>query len=508
VPHLVRELSAASAERDGVWQPRTDVVVERADGPGRFTAVSGPFEGYERTLSVEGGILTEDLRYRMAAGFRGFPFGFLHRTALRRTGRSRPPWWGSPEVIDPRAAATIGSLCAIALVAGYLGTLLTQTVTFAADEFGSDTAAQSATLAFVRVGVLVTVLLTARADRRGRRRLLLLCASVGCAICGLSALSPNLAVLGLTQLGVRTMVTACTVLLTVIAAEEMPRGARAYGITLLGLSGALGVGVCLIALPLADVGDGGWRLLYLLPLLGLLVLRRAARNLPESRRFEVPHDEVAMAGHQRRLWLLAVSALLLNVFKDPASQLLNEFLRDERGFSAAKISVFSIATNVPGLLGVVVGGRLADVRGRRRIGAVAVLGGAGLTVVQMLSSGWTMWTWSLLASVIGAASLPALGVYGPELFPTSLRGRANGVIAVMATVGTVTGLLAAGVLSDRWDGLGPALAALSLGPAIVAILILVAYPETAKQELEELNPEDPALPGPDGISPGAWPASG
>jgi MFS family permease len=479
------------------------VVVERADGGDRVIAVTGPFEAYERTLVVEGDTATEHVRYRMAPGFRAFPFGLLHRTALRRPGRSRPPWWGSPEVIDARAASTIGPLCAIALVAGYLGTLLTQTVTFAADEFGSGTTAQGATLAFVRIGVLVTVLVTARADREGRRRLLLLCATVGCAICALSAASPNLAVLGLTQLAVRTMVAACTVLLTVIAAVEMPRGARAYGVTLHGLSGALGVGACLIALPLADVSEGGWRLLYLVPLIGILVLRRAARILPESRRFEVPHDDVAMAGHHRRLWLLAASALLLNLFKDPASQLLNEFLRDERGFSAARISLFSIATNLPGLLGVVVGGRLADVRGRRAIGAAAVLGGAAFTVVQMVSSGWSMWTWSIVASVIGAASLPALGVYGPELFPTSLRGRANGVIAVMATVGTVTGLLAAGVLTDRWDGLGPALAALSIGPAIVGVLILVAYPETAHQELEELNPEDPSLPARPAVRPDA-----
>ena len=73
-----------------------------------------------------------------------------------------------------------------------------------------------------------------------------------------------------------------------------------------------------------------------------------------------------------------MSAFLLNLFKDPASQLLNEFLRDERGFSAARISLFSVATNLPGFFGVLIGGRIADTRGRRGVGAVAVLGGAGV----------------------------------------------------------------------------------------------------------------------------------
>jgi MFS family permease len=92
--------------------------------------------------------------------------------------------------------------------------------------------------------------------------------------------------------------------------------------------------------------------------------------------------------------------------------------------------------------------------------------------------------------MIGAATVPALGVYGPELFPTSLRGRANGIIAILGVTGSVIGLLLAGFLSDRWNGLGPALALLSIGPALMAVLVLVAYPETAHRELEELNPED------------------
>ena len=93
-------------------------------------------------------------------------------------------------------------------------------------------------------------------------------------------------------------------------------------------------------------------------------------------------------------------------------------------------------------------------------------------------------------------TIPALGVYGPELFPTSLRGRANGIIAVLAVAGSVVGLLVAGYLSDRWGGLGPPLAVLSVGPLLMALLVLAAYPETAHRELEELNPEDEPPPRP------------
>src|SRR5690606_2423788 len=111
--------------------------------------------------------------------------------------------------------------------------------------------------------------------------------------------------------------------LAVLVAEEMPAGSRAYGISLLSMAGALGVGLALFALPLADTGEGGWRLLYGLGLVWLPVVGLVARHLGESRRFQATHAEAPMAGHGRRFWLLAVSALLLNLFTAPASQLMN-----------------------------------------------------------------------------------------------------------------------------------------------------------------------------------------
>ena len=98
---------------------------------------------------------------------------------------------------------------------------------------------------------------------------------------------------------------------------------------------------------------------------------------------------------------------------------------------------------------MLVGGHFADLRGRRQVGAIAVAGGVGLTVVMYLATGWGIWIASALGSIIGAAAVPALGVYGPELFPTSLRGKANGIIAILGVTGSVTGLAAAGYLSDR-----------------------------------------------------------
>jgi MFS family permease len=490
---LTRTIPAGAVdELDRARRARDDVVVEAADGDDTFRAEVGPFRRYERRLEgAPDGSTTETIDYAMAPLVYPVPFGLLYRRALRRApGPRRRPFWAPPETMDATAATSLGALCTLAIVLGYLGTLLTQTITFAADELDASDAAQGGTLAAVRVGVLGGIVLTTLADRRGRRRVLLGATTAACLLSALGALAPGLVAIGASQGLVRGMTTAGAVLLAVIAAEEMPAGSRAFAVSLLAMAGALGVGMCLWALPLADTGERGWRLLYLLALLGLPVVRAVGRHLGESRRFVVRHPDATLAGHGRRFWLLAVSALLLNLFTAPASQLMNEFLRDERGFSAARISLFTILTNTPGAIGVVVGGHLADVRGRRAVAAVGVAGGVGLTVAMVLSQGWPMWALSVGGAIIGAATVPALGVYGPELFPTGLRGQANGIIALLGVAGSVCGLLVAGALSDRWDALGPALAVLSVGPALMAVLVLVGYPETAHRELEELNPED------------------
>lgn len=477
-------------------QPRTGIVTEQEVEPGVFEAVAGPVHGYRRTVQVDGDRVGQVVVYRLHIPWFGWLFALPYRQALGRIGPPTIlPWWAPPAPLDERASTMLATLAALTAVGVYPGILLTQTIEFAREELGFSRAAQSVSLAVVRGDVLVALAVVTLADRRGRRRITLLALAGGCVMTALGALSPNLAMLTATQLVARGLLGAAGILITIMAAEEMPAGARAYAISILAVSGALGAGAALAALPLADIDPRGWRLVYAIAIVGAPLVALFGRTLVESRRFRAPHVDATLTGHGRRFWVLGASAFLFAIFWGPAAQYQNVFLRRERGFSAARISLFTVATNIWGGIGIVLGGRLADVRGRRIVAAVGILGGVGATLLMFFSWGWPVWAWSTVASIIGAATVPALGVYGPELFPTSLRGRANGIISGVGRAGSVLGLLVVAAAIGSRDDLAPLMSVLALGPALVIALVLFAYPETAHVELEDLNPEDVPPPG-------------
>lgn len=519
-----------AATLDRLRRPRQDIVAEREtdvaahDGPAAGSGVAerrtyaldeGPFTHYERTLTVDDGPtpgtfrVTQSFDYSIAVPLWKLLYAWpVRRALLRPDGHGRTPWWAPQARLDARAATVLGLVCSLSVICGYLGTVITQTITFAADEFGVSKAGQSDTLSAVRIGIVVSLAMTALADRRGRRRLALAGTALACVFTALGALSPDMWALGATQTIARGITTAVGVLIVVIAAEELPAGARAYGVSVLALSAALGSGMAVWALPLADLGPRAWRIIYVLPLLAVPFLPLVARRLPETRRFEAAREAHTVDAStprttiaRDRLALLCVAGFLLLVFRTPASQLQNEFLRDERGFSATKIAVFTVLTSTPAGIGVFLGGRLADSRGRRAIGAIGLVGGAAFTVLGFTSHGWTLWVASMIGMIVSSLTVGPLGVYGPELFTTRARGSANGLVTLAGVLGSVTGLTIAGRLGDRW-GLGAALAVLSVGPLLLALLVLRRFPETAHLELEQLNPTD-AQPPPSTVEPAA-----
>lgn len=480
--------------------PRDDIVVrEHAVGPRRFVG-EGPFTRWERVIdeTTDGGSTStvQVLEYSVAAPL----WGRLADVALRRV-IGQPPggrrWWTPPVRLSRRDSEVLARCATLAVIAGFLGGLVSQTITYASSEFGTTSSAQAGALAVIRVGALVTLFSLAAADRWGRRRLIhlsLLSASIAAFV---TAFAPNLTALTAAQLVCRGSVAAAALLIAVVCAEEMPAAARAFGIGITALAGGLGVGMVLWCLPVVDVGVGAWRLIYLLALPFGVVAGVTARRLPETARFDALTTAVRTAVRTgsrvdgRRLAAVGTTFFLLNCFAGPTSQLQNDYLRVARGLSGTQIAVFLLLTNTWGGLGVWGAARFSDRVSRRFTALVGLVGFAVGNAVMFSVGGVAMWVASLAGSVIGAAMIPSLGALQPELFPTRRRALSSGWTNIAAVSGSVFGLMVTGRIIDTEaaTGYGTAIPLLAMAPLLAAIL-MIWIPETAGRDLESINPDD------------------
>ena len=462
VPLNVTTIAKQWSVNDQPWliEPRTDIVQETlvhaepdiTDGTlARFVQMHGPFVHYERVVQRSGHTIAETTEFSVRIPW----FGWLFRLLMARFMRRRSPesqaraWWSPPTTISASEASILGLLAAASMLAAFINTLFTQTLTYSSEEFDISTTGQGLGAAVVRWGIIISIPIAMAADRIGRRRVMIRLAYIAPVIASLGALAPNFGVLVGTQAIGRPLALTLDLLIIVTAAEEMPRNARAYAVSILAMASGLGAGVAVAALPLAGLATWGWRLVFVIALVWLLVARHLRTSLPETRR-----------------------------------------LKEVRGFPAWQIALFTTVTAIPASVGLILGGRIADARGRRMLAASMIPLGTALVVSSFSVGGLGMWLSAGTGSVLIALAYPAMAVYRAELFPTQRRGRAASIITASSLLGGSIGLIAGGLMIDSGLSYGNVMAILAVGPLTVGLIVLVSYPETAHRELEDINPQD------------------
>ncbi len=498
---LIRRWPDTAEQRELLLTPRDDLVLEEpeptavgTDQPERFRQADGPFTVYERTVVADPDEqqLVETTRWAVTIPWFAWLFRWPVKRVIARDGSYRS-WWAPPDRLDATQLLVVGLLAAASMSAAFVNTLFTQTVNFAADDFGISDTGIGISGAIVRAGILIALPAAVIADRIGRRRVIVAVAWLGPLLSLLGAFAPSFVVLVISQTLARPMGIALAVLVGVVASEEMPRNSRAYAVSILAMAAGFGAGVAVLSLRFADIGESGWRYVYLVSAVWCIVALDLTRRLPETRRFAIAHVERTTRAPRvnlRRLALIASVAFIGNIFIAPASFFQNRYLADVRDFSGGMIGVFSIAVGTPASIGLILGGRVADTSGRRRLIAFTLPLGTAAIVAAFAVGGPPLWMFSLVGGILSSAAYPALVVYRTELFPTGNRSRAAGLITAAALFGGIGGLLATGWLLDAGWSYGQVMGVLGLCQLAVAVIVVAAYPETAHLELEALNPED------------------
>jgi putative MFS transporter len=367
----------------------------------------------------------------------------------------------------------------------------------------------------IRLGMLASFAVTLLADRMGRRRLLLITVIGFSFFTFVTAFARTPVEFMWAQVLARAFIGAEVMLAGVVIVEELSARDRGWGIGVLGALGALGHGGAAIGLGLIDVLPLGWRMLYLLGALPLLIVAWLRRNLPETERFEQhaatqlgessAHDVLRPLAHlftmyPRRLVSLSLLVFSFDLVHWTAFGFLAKMMQDLHGFDARVVATVVVVGGALGVMGNLVAGGLGGRIGWRPLiwALIALHGG----------SAWAFYNGGRMAAVgawIGMVfAATGLGVImkalGGELFPTSYRSTAAGTRLVVATLGGYVGYQTEGRLYPAaLASLGDVPGAEQLAHAvaitwmlpllIVPALLVLVIPETAGRELEDVSPE-------------------
>lgn len=387
--------------------------------------------------------------------------------------------------LSDRRILTLMALAA--LIISYSGSLISHTLPFARRDMTLTEGQMSWIFAATRFVALSAVLFSVYGDRYGRRRPFLLAFAIAPLANLMTALVPGAIAFTVLQSITRIGVVGAAALTIVFLAEELSPRLRGYGIGLAVLAGAVGNGLSLILLPIADRSTTSWRVLFALSAAGLFALPVLVRFLRESRaysppEYHVPFNAVIQEGHGQYLYTLGAMAFFVAAFAAPALDFALERLVDDLEWSTTAARNLLIVFSGLGTMGLLVGGRVADLVGRRPAELLALMMGLGGGIGFYVFDGAVMLAISLFFGTFGATALtPAFSAQRSELFPTRLRASAGAWVTNAGIVGSIFGFVVGGLAIDL-IGLSATIGALGLGLVLAAILAL-QLPETKGRDL-------------------------
>jgi putative MFS transporter len=376
-------------------------------------------------------------------------------------------------------------------------------------DFGLSRAAADIWVAAIYLGAAPALWLGRRADRHGRRGVLVI-AVAGYTVCSIAtALAPDMAVFVFVQFLARVFLAVQVAVAWTVAAEELPAQRRGFGFGVLALASALGTGqgAILEAAVLAPL-HASWRWLYVasVPVVAVILVLR--RSLPESERYEHlaasggMHGQaraLLLAPHRNRLFLICGTVILANLTTQ-ATVFAIDYMQTQRhlGASAANLVLVGAgAICLPVLTGA---GALSDRLGRRPVCAVALLvQTVGVVLFFNVATTAPALLAMLAVTYIGVFGAWTTGnAFGVEAFPTALRATAGAAVTMAKLVGQCVSFLASAILIRSVGHSGLVVGLLAIGPLMAAVLVARVFPETSGQELEDtatghLVPADAAI---------------
>ncbi len=361
----------------------------------------------------------------------------------------------------------------------------------------------------IAIGTIVAFFVLRLGDYFGRKAMLMWTVVGYTAATALTAASHSIYGFIAMQFLARVFLVAEWGISTVIIAEELPASKRGVGISIVQAAAGVGGIVGSAIFPIVAKVSLGWRAMYLVGIIPLVIVFFIRRSVRETKRYaEVRASqpdkpkwaEILQPKHRRNLVVIAFLWLFMYLGYTPILTFWTTFAMGDRGLNAGQVSLIVAISYTIGLSGFIAAGKLMDRWGRRPtcvlffgVGAVATFAAFNAPPSPILMGA------SLVVLIFFATSyLTLCSTYTAELFPTRLRASAAawtnntlgrvGMVLAPTMVGLLAGLFArpAGA-APASSGVGPAVGLMGLFPLLCAVIVLVFLPETKNRELEEIS---------------------
>ncbi|MCA9547135.1 MAG: MFS transporter, partial [Myxococcales bacterium] len=203
--------------------------------------------------------------------------------------------------------------------------------------------------AVANAGTVVAWPLVRVADRWGRKRVLVITIGGYTAATLASGLAPDVYTFGAAQFLARVFLIGEWAVSMVYAAEAFPADRRGHVIGVLQAFSSLGAIVCAGVTPLLLQADWGWRTVYFVGVIPLLLLAWARRGLQETERFEQLQRDgggeparrspfaIFHGPHRKRVLQLGLIWFLTYACSNTAISFWKEFAVGDRGFTDGQV---------------------------------------------------------------------------------------------------------------------------------------------------------------------------
>jgi putative MFS transporter len=403
----------------------------------------------------------------------------------------------------------LGLLMSVTIFEGYDVTIFHLCTPDIARTFHLDDRAIGLMASLVRLGGLAAFVLVTISDRIGRKPIVSATVLFYTMFTLLTALSRGLGSFTLFQSVAQLFLSAEFSIAIVMISEEFPDRLRGRGIAALHMVGLLGVvaGGALYGV----VADSrfGWRGMYFIGIVPLLLVAFLRRGLKETVRFEalraarrttanwtaelgaaIRNALAPIRGpYRNRVLLVAMLWNCVGLVGSPAVTFFALYAKRDHHWTSPQVGHAVMLAYVIGALGNIVAGWSLDRIGRKpTTGASYVIGAVAILALFQTESHGAMLTAMVITVFAFQSARTATATYSAELFPTEIRATSYsmtvqlfGQLAALLTPFTI------GALSKSLGGLGNAVAIVSIGPIIGALLVWRFAPETRGVPLEQLE---------------------